>query len=68
MCEYLQRPEALMNSIAAEKPLLGRPLGEALSWERRSSPAGCYCDAESRMHKWGLALEVIHYALTYARA
>jgi hypothetical protein len=25
--------------------------------------AGCYCDAASRQHKWGLVLETIHYAL-----
>ncbi len=23
----------------------------------------CYCEAESRAHKWGLVLETIHFAL-----
>jgi hypothetical protein len=32
-------------------------------WKRQFSPAGCYCDSFSREHKWGLVLEVIHYAL-----
>jgi hypothetical protein len=25
--------------------------------------AGCYCEPNSRKHKWGLVLETIHYAL-----
>ena len=52
-----------MENIAGEKPLLGRPLNEVLGWERRSSPSGCYCDLDRRLHKWGLVLEVLHYAL-----
>jgi hypothetical protein len=28
-----------------------------------SASAGCYCEPESRLHKWGLVLETIHYAL-----
>jgi len=63
MCEYLSNPEALKTSIAREKPLLGRPLDEVLTWQRHYSPAGCYCDVDSRNHKWGLVLEVIHYSL-----
>jgi len=35
-----------------------------IRWTRPSSPAGCYCEAESRQHKWGLVLETIHYALS----
>src|SRR5262249_46630641 len=62
-CEYLNDPESLMNRIDHEKPLLGRPLNDVLNWERAYSPSGCYCDAEQRAHKWGLVLEVIHYAL-----
>ncbi|MGD0349468.1 MAG: hypothetical protein ABSB84_04040 [Verrucomicrobiota bacterium] len=62
-CEYLNDSEALMNSIAGEKPLLGRPLNEVLTWERPYDPSGCYCDAARREHKWGLVFEVIHYAL-----
>jgi hypothetical protein len=63
MCEYLADAQSLMRSIAAEHPLSGRPLDEVLTWERPASPAGCYCDAAGRRHKWGLVLEVIHYAL-----
>jgi hypothetical protein len=63
MCEYLSNAERLEQAIADEKPLLGKPLHEVLAWKRQFSPAGCYCDAASREHKWGLVLEVIHYAL-----
>jgi hypothetical protein len=63
MCQYLANPESLMDAISREKPLLGQPLDEALVWRRAMSPAGCYCDAASREHKWGLVLETIHYAL-----
>ncbi len=62
-CEYLSDPDSLMNRIAGEKPLLGRPLNDVLTWERAYSPSGCYCDAERRAHKWGLVLEVIHFTL-----
>jgi hypothetical protein len=34
-----------------------------LPWRRGSSVAGCFCEADSREHKWGLVLETIHYAL-----
>lgn len=63
MCAYLENADGLMTAIATEKPLLGRPLEEVLDWQRPSAPAGCHCSAASRAHKWGLALEVIHYAL-----
>jgi hypothetical protein len=63
MCEYLGDAKRLEQAIANEKPLVGRPLNEVLTWKRQFSPAGCYCDAVSREHKWGLVLEVIHYAL-----
>jgi hypothetical protein len=63
MCEYLSNAKSLMENIAVEKPLLGRPLNEVLAWERNASPSGCYCDRDKRLHKWGLVLEVIHYAL-----
>jgi hypothetical protein len=63
MCEYLTNPEGLAAAIACEKPLLGRPLEDVLSWHRPYSPAACYCDSASRNHKWGLVLEVIHYTL-----
>ena len=63
MCSYISDAPALMQAIATEKPLLGRPLGEVLNWTRTAAPAGCHCDAASRAHKWGLALEAIHFAL-----
>jgi hypothetical protein len=62
-CEYLANAESLMRSIAGEKPLLDRPLDDVLAWERPYSPSGCYCDADRRAHKWGLAFEVLHFAL-----
>ncbi len=63
MCEYLRRGDALIADVAGDKPLLGEPLNDVLSWRRQSNPAGCYCDPEARQHKWGLVLETIHYAL-----
>lgn len=63
MCEYINDSERLAAVVATEKPLAGKPLNDVLGWKRAFSPAGCYCDADSRMHKWGLVLEVIHYAL-----
>jgi hypothetical protein len=62
-CEYLNDAEALMRNIAGEKPLLGRPLNEVLTWKREYNPSGCFCDLPRREHKWGLVLEVIHFAL-----
>jgi len=38
-------------------------LNAVLTWERPYDPSGCYCDLARREHKWGLVLEVIHYAL-----
>jgi hypothetical protein len=66
MCKYLKDAGALMAAIEAEQPLLGRPLDDVLAWERRFSPTGCYCDAAGRAHKWGIALEAVHYALAQA--
>jgi hypothetical protein len=66
MCAYLSDGEALLEEINGEKPLLGRPLHEVLTWERAAVPSGCYCSADSRAHKWGMALEVIHFALAQA--
>ncbi len=66
MCAYLSDGEGLMREIATEKPLLGRPLDDVLTWTRSDAASGCYCTAESRAHKWGLALEAIHFALTQA--
>ena len=63
MCEYIRDPELIMDQIKNEKPLLGKPLNDVLTWKRQFSPEGCYCNSESREHKWGLALEVLHFAL-----
>lgn len=68
MCGFLADAAGLMAAISSEKPLLGRPLAAVLEWERASAPAGCLCDAASRLHKWGLALEVIHFALSRAES
>jgi hypothetical protein len=68
MCAYLNDPDSLLRSIAEEKPLLGQPLNDVLGWIRNYNPAGCLCERESRMHKWGLALEVLHYALVEREA
>lgn len=63
MCEYIENPEGVMAAIEQEKPLRGEGLNAILSWRREASGAGCFCEAASRNHKWGLALETIHYAL-----
>jgi hypothetical protein len=68
MCRYNTDGDALMNVVANEHPLRGRPLDDVLQWTRSSSPAGCYCDAESRQHKWGLVLETLHYTLAQEAA
>ena len=64
-CEYLNDPRGFEQRVADEKPLLNRPLNDVLTWERPRNPAGCYCDAGSREHKWGLVFEVIHFALAH---
>lgn len=63
MCEYLRGAEGLMAAIATERPLVGEPLDAVLTWSRERTSTGCYCDAASRAHKWGLAFEVVHFAL-----
>jgi hypothetical protein len=63
MCQYLDNPSQLMDFIESEKPLRGERLNAVLSWQREPSSAGCYCEPASRLHKWGLVLETIHYAL-----
>lgn len=63
MCAFLASPTGLMGAIARERPLVGRPLDAVLGWDRPAGPAGCLCDAAGRARTWGIALEVIHYAL-----
>lgn len=68
MCAYLSDSDGLMKSLDREKPLVGRPLDDVLNWSRTAAPSGCHCSADSRAHKWGLALEAIHFALAQAPA
>jgi hypothetical protein len=63
MCQYIENPAGLMAAIEGEKPLNGERLNAVLSWWRKPSAAGCYCESAARDHKWGLVLETIHYAL-----
>ena len=63
MCQYIKDPQGLMIAVESEKPLQGERLDAVLSWHRMPNAAGCYCEASSRQHKWGLVLETIHYAL-----
>jgi len=62
-CAYISNPQRTLASIAKPPPLLGRPLNDVLTWQRETRQSGCYCDASGHAHKWGLALETIHYAL-----
>lgn len=68
MCAYVTDPDGLMRAIAGDCPLLGQPLDQVLAWRRTPAPSGCYCDAAGRAHKWGLALEAIHFALAQTDA
>ncbi|MGB7159027.1 MAG: hypothetical protein WBD40_13240, partial [Tepidisphaeraceae bacterium] len=63
MCRYMNNAEHLMVAIDHEKPLLGQRLNDVLAWSRPLNGAGCYCEPQSRKHKWGLVLETIHFAL-----
>jgi hypothetical protein len=63
MCQYIENPGRLMGAIESERPLSGERLDAVLAWRRAPSGAGCFCEAVSREHKWGLVLETIHYAL-----
>jgi hypothetical protein len=63
MCQYIKDGRQLMFAIEREKPLLGKPLNAVLDWNYMSNPAGCYCNPASRQHKWGIVLQVIHYAM-----
>ncbi len=63
MCRYLDDGDRLLAAIADERPFAGARLDDVLAWSRPACAAGCYCDADSREHKWALVLETIHYAL-----
>jgi len=63
MCRYVTDREQLLAAIDRDKPLNGQRLNDVLTWARPICAAGCYCEADSRQHKWGLVLETIHFAL-----
>ena len=63
MCRYVTDRDELLAAIERDAPLIGRRLDDVLTWTRPASAAGCYCEADSRQHKWGLVLETIHFAL-----
>ena len=65
MCRFMTNAEHLMVAIDHEKPLLGKTLNDVLAWRRPNMAPACYCEPASRKHKWGLALETIHYALAH---
>jgi hypothetical protein len=67
-CAFLDDPDKHLLDIASDRPLVGQPLDEVLRWQRPTAPSGCHCTADSRIHKWGLALEAIHFALGIRRA
>ncbi len=67
MCRYMSNREHLLVAIDREQPLNGRPLNDVLGWSRPASGAGCYCEPDSREHKWGLVLETIHFKLARAQ-
>lgn len=64
MCQYIREGDSLLAAIAEDAPLIGRPLDDVLSWNRATTGPGCYCEPQSRQHKWGLVLETLHYALS----
>ena len=63
MCGYISVGDDLIEAVARDTPLAGEPLRSVIGWTRPVSAAGCYCDDACRIHKWGLVLETIHYAL-----
>ena len=63
MCGYISVGDDLIDAVGRDTPLAGEPLRAVIGWTRPVSSAGCYCDDASRVHKWGLVLETIHYAL-----
>lgn len=63
MCAYLNSPDSFLDTVSAEQPMVGKRLDQILTWERPIRPSGCYCDKESRTHKWGIVFEVLHFTL-----
>ena len=68
MCRYMNNAEHLMVAIDHEKPLLGQPLNDVLTWHAPGARRRLLLRAGSRKHKWGLVLETIHYALAKSDA
>jgi hypothetical protein len=68
MCSYKSRGEEILSITDAEKPLLGHPLNDVLSWEITGTTTGCYCKGTARTRKWGMVLSTIHYALAHPEA
>ena len=66
MCSYLTSAEGITKKIDDFKPLLHHPLSDALKWDPERNPAGCLCSQANRNHKWLIALQTIHFALTDA--
>lgn len=67
MCSYQGMGATLIDLVGGDAPLAGQPLHAVIGWARATSVAGCYCDDASRVHKWGLVLETIHFALARAQ-
>jgi hypothetical protein len=68
MCAYLNSPDTFLETVSSEQPLVGQLLEKSLTWQRPARPSGCYCDKESRSHKWGIVFEVLHFTLAQSQA
>jgi hypothetical protein len=66
MCAYISAPDRFTEILSTERPLIGKRLDDVLEWKREDKSAGCYCTRGSRNHKWGIVLEVLHFALANA--
>ena len=63
MCAYLNNPDRFMANLDEYRPLVGKPLSDALTWDASISPAGCLCTRPSQDHKWRIVFQTIHFAL-----
>lgn len=66
MCAYLSNPDRFMTNLDEYRPLVGKPLSDALTWDASISPAGCLCTRPSQDHKWRIVFQTIHFALQEA--
>lgn len=64
MCAWLADPAQVERAIATETPATGRTLSELIGVPADHAVSGCLCTAGHRAHKWRLALEAIHFALS----